>query len=204
MKSQGVLFSDLFDPDVIGDGPKAGFDVSGVPQHFAALKYGLKRANIGYAINGSDLSNLWAAKGTASYPLSINGSTFFAAGSSGTTTSTASVRFIITTSAGAWEVISQHTGGSSGTIVQASGVSPPGAVSVQYSAVENAGSDPGGSITNTATSPTAFASLPVIQLGAGGGPSTSKSISFSITIVYFNASSQAISTTNVTFDVSIN
>lgn len=68
MKSKGVNFSDLFDPDVVGDGPTApGYMVNGVPLRFARIKYGTKRADIGYAEKGVDLSNKWAAKGTASY-----------------------------------------------------------------------------------------------------------------------------------------
>lgn len=68
MKSKGIAFADLFDPDVMGDGPTApGYMVNGVPLRFAALKYGTKRADVGYAENGIDVSNKWAAKGTAVY-----------------------------------------------------------------------------------------------------------------------------------------
>lgn len=68
MKSKNVPFSDLFDEDVIGDGPiAAGYTVAGVPQRFAHIMYGSKREDIGYAENGVDLSNKWAGKGTAVY-----------------------------------------------------------------------------------------------------------------------------------------
>lgn len=68
MKSKGVEFSELFDPDVMGDGPAArGYSSNGVPFRFADIKYGSKRADIGYAESSVDLSNKWAAKGTASY-----------------------------------------------------------------------------------------------------------------------------------------
>ena len=66
--SKGVAFADLFDPDIVGDGPTApGYMVSGVPLKFAAIKYGSKRADVGYAEAGVDVSNKWAAKGTAQY-----------------------------------------------------------------------------------------------------------------------------------------
>lgn len=66
--SKGVAFADLFDPDVVGDGPTApGYTVAGVPLKFADIKYGSKRADVGYAESGVDVSNKWAAKGTATY-----------------------------------------------------------------------------------------------------------------------------------------
>ena len=64
-------FATLFDEDIIGDGPQAaGYADNGIPLRFAHIQYGAKRANVGYRINGVDASNLWAAKGTASY---VNG-----------------------------------------------------------------------------------------------------------------------------------
>lgn len=68
MKSKNIEFVDLFDTDVVGDGPSAdGYRKADVAYRFAALAYGIKRADIGYAVNGVDASNLWAAKGTAVY-----------------------------------------------------------------------------------------------------------------------------------------
>lgn len=66
----GVDFDSLFDPDVRGDGPQAtGFrTASGVTLRYAALAYGSKGPNVGFRTSaGVDLSNLWAAKGTAVY-----------------------------------------------------------------------------------------------------------------------------------------
>lgn len=83
MKSKGVNFSSLFDPDIMGDGPTApGYKVNGVAQRFADIKYGSKRANIGYAEKGVDLSNKWAAKGTAAYALGFDGGSYSATESS--------------------------------------------------------------------------------------------------------------------------
>lgn len=71
-KSQGTDFDELFDPDIVGDGPQAaGYNSNGVAIRYAHIQYGTKRADVGYRVNGLDVSNLWAAKGTASY--SING-----------------------------------------------------------------------------------------------------------------------------------
>lgn len=66
----GVDFDDLFDPDVQGDGPTASFlrTASGVPLRYADISYGSKGPNVGYRTSaGVDVSNLWAAKGTATY-----------------------------------------------------------------------------------------------------------------------------------------
>lgn len=73
--SAGVDFDELFDPDVMGDGPAAaGISSNGTPLRYAALQYGTKRADVGYRVNGADVSNLWAAKGTAAYTISgLNG-----------------------------------------------------------------------------------------------------------------------------------
>jgi len=80
--ASGVDFVSLFDPDVIGDGPTAaGYEKSdGSLLKYAALKYGTKGPDVGYRDSaGVDLSNYWAAAGTAQYALPINGQTFSAA-----------------------------------------------------------------------------------------------------------------------------
>lgn len=66
--ANNVPFAQLFAPDVIGDGPVASsLTDNGVPLRFAALKYGQKRADIGIQQDGVDVTNLWAASGTAAY-----------------------------------------------------------------------------------------------------------------------------------------
>ena len=67
-KSQGTDFDALFDVDIIGDGPQAsGYNANGIPIRYAHIQYGSKRPDVGYRVNGVDVSNLWAAKGTAVY-----------------------------------------------------------------------------------------------------------------------------------------
>jgi hypothetical protein len=67
-RTSGIDFDDLFDPDVMGDGPSVGnLRMNGAALRYAALKYGAKRADVGYRQDGIDVSNLWAAKGTAVY-----------------------------------------------------------------------------------------------------------------------------------------
>lgn len=75
----GYDFDDLFDPDVMGDGPTAsGYRRSGQPLRYAHIQYGQKRGDVGYRSGGVDVSNLWAAKGTATYVLPFHGKGFSA------------------------------------------------------------------------------------------------------------------------------
>lgn len=68
-RSGGVDFDDLFDPDVIGDGPVAGFlrRADGSPLRYAHIQYGTQRADVNRRSGNVDVARLWAAKGTASY-----------------------------------------------------------------------------------------------------------------------------------------
>lgn len=63
-------FDDLFDLYV--EGPKSaatGRRVAGVDlnQRYAHISYGSKGPDVGYRVNGVDVANFWAAKGTAVY-----------------------------------------------------------------------------------------------------------------------------------------
>lgn len=76
-KAGGVNFDDLFDPDVVGDGSTAPpFKSGGMPIKYAAIQHGAKRANVGFRIDGVDVSNLWAAKGSATHSLPFDGQSF--------------------------------------------------------------------------------------------------------------------------------
>lgn len=72
----GADFADLFDPDVIGDGPTAWNYRSGGAVRFAHIQYGQQRADTGYRIDGVDVARLWAAKGTAAYTWPFHGRGF--------------------------------------------------------------------------------------------------------------------------------
>lgn len=72
-----VDFDDLFDPDIIGDGPVAnGYAAKHVGLRYAHVRYGTRRADVGYRIGGQDVASLWAAKGTATYTLPFHGKGF--------------------------------------------------------------------------------------------------------------------------------
>ncbi|RPE74628.1 hypothetical protein [Vulcaniibacterium tengchongense] len=136
-RSGGVDFDDLFDPDVIGDGPAVpNLRSGGAPLRYAALKYGQKRADVGYRQDGVDVSSLWAAKGTAVYKLSFDGISVSASNqaktnSGGTTTATA---LLWMHANGTWEARRSATGGGNNSnVVTASGTwIDPGAGAAEY------------------------------------------------------------------------
>jgi hypothetical protein len=132
IKSNGVDLDDLFEPDVKGDGPAAlGVQSGGVPLRYAALKYGSKRANVGIANASSDVSNLWAAKGTASYGLPINGESYSAISNRGTGKLVFSL-----TSAGAYTVVATINAGTPTTLATGTWLPSGGSVgdyAVQFS-----------------------------------------------------------------------
>lgn len=70
-RSGGYDLDDLFDPYVSGQkSHDTAFRIDGVDlsQRYAHIQFGQKRDDVGYRLgNGVDVSNLWAAKGTASY-----------------------------------------------------------------------------------------------------------------------------------------
>lgn len=72
----GLNPEDVYDPDIIGDGPVAAISdigyrrADGLLLRFAALKYGSAAPNHGCRIaDGRDFSALWAKKGTAKYSI---------------------------------------------------------------------------------------------------------------------------------------
>lgn len=201
-RSGGVAFEDLFAPDIVGDGPTAaGYRSGGGLLRFAAIKYGTKRADVGYRVNGVDVSNLWAAKGTASYALSIDGQTFdvgvlIPAAGSGSAGATFS---LITAST--WRVLSSGAGGTltpaSGTVM-ASGSVPSGAATVQYTATRiNTGSDGGAVVNDAPTAQALAAGLDVSATISGTGSTQGRTARFSVNIVFRNAGGSIISSSTI-------
>lgn len=97
-RKAGVDFEALFDPDIVGDGPESPLTkVGGVPLKFANISYGAKGPDVGIREGGVDISNKWAAAGTAVY---VNLNTFpdliedVQVGSSAPVTSSASFTFL--------------------------------------------------------------------------------------------------------------
>lgn len=73
----GVDFDDLFDPDILGNGPAAdGYRANGQPLRYAHVQYGQRRADVGYRVGGQDVATMWATKGTATYTMPFHGKGF--------------------------------------------------------------------------------------------------------------------------------
>jgi len=107
--SAGLTPEDVYDPDVVGDGPEAvinGFGyrrADGVLLRFAKLQYGTAAANHGYRLqDGRDFSALWAKKGTAVYTFPFNGQRYSSGG--GRAGATTSMTF---SSDGTWSISAQ-------------------------------------------------------------------------------------------------
>lgn len=79
--SAGTDFDSLFDPYVQGTKPaNTGLrtsDGADLVNRYAPISFGTKGADVGFRTGGGqDVSNLWAAKGTATYPLGFNGGVY--------------------------------------------------------------------------------------------------------------------------------
>lgn len=203
VKSKGVDLDDLFDPDIVGDGPvAAGIKSGGVALKYAALKYGTKRADVGIADAGVDVSNKWAAKGTASYALPINGQTFTGAYNIPNQGSGyALIGFRIVTG-NTWQVYSISNGAPASIL--ASGAIPAGSATVSYAwgqyTVGASQADAGGATTNGAAARTAVGNNPDAhyQTGTNIATSGSRDRRYPFTVDFFNASASAISHTTIT------
>lgn len=200
--SAGVDASQLYDPDVVGDGLNATWlrRSDGTTLRYAAAKYGSPGPALGQRdSSGNDVGPQWAAKGTAQYALSINGQTFSAAAASGTGACGASIQFNAATSG--WSITGSSTSG--GHVSTASGSLPVGAVSVQYSYSLTTSSG-AGSIGNNASTKTNLTSSAVdfIVSANSGSPQSGDNIrDTTVTIVFYNSAGSAVSTTTIYLNV---
>jgi hypothetical protein len=204
--SAGVDFDSLFDPYVQGTKPAAtGYRTSdGVDlnQRFAPITFGTKGPDVSYRLSGgADASTLWAAIGTASYGLPIQGNVY----SQNTRIAHSSSGFAALTfqaAASGWSV----SGSGSGTLTPAAGTRdsgslPAGAATVKYSASVSTGA--GGTVSNGASTPTAVGSSPSIAITQSGtGTGAGNDVRYLITVIFYNSGGSAISTTTFYFDVS--
>lgn len=137
IRSGGYDFDDLFDPDVIGDGPSVpNLRSGGAPLRYAALKYGQRRGDVGYRQDGVDVANFWAAKGTAIYKLGFDGILISAANGAKTnsTGNTNATALLWMHANGTWEARRSATGGgnNSNTVVASGTWIDPGAGVGEY------------------------------------------------------------------------
>lgn len=205
-QSVGVDFNSLFDPDVMGDGPTApGYGVVGVALKYAKLSYGTKHADVGYQQSGVDVSNLWAAYGTAVYSLPFNGLTYqqnyiIPAGGTGY----AGVNFRLS-STSMWQIYGNTPTAPLTSLL--TGSIPAGAVfcKATFGAVTTPTGyvSAGGTVNTNMGTPTVLASglHATLQSATYGSSSGTRQSQVSVTITFYDAGSSAISASTCSFIV---
>lgn len=197
--SAGVNLDDVFDPFVEGtqlDTSTGWNDVEGndIFNRYAPLSFGAQAAVT--RLNdkkGRDLNQWWAAKGTASYALPINGQEFSSSSGSGVKSTSCTCRFYAASSG--WSISGSSTTG--GPVPSESGSIPGNAVSVMYSytVTDQEGQS---SVNNTASTVTPLSTGGFIELTANSKPETVDGvIAIALTITFYNASGNSISVTNI-------
>jgi hypothetical protein len=123
--SKDVLLSAIFDPYVAGTtkARASGIDDAGndLSNLYANIIYGSAAAATGIKSEGADLNTLYAAKGTAKYALPIDGQTFGASESTGTSGG-ASANLTVTLHAnGTYDVVAFQSKHVPSSVTRASG-----------------------------------------------------------------------------------
>jgi len=207
--SDGVDFDDLFDPDIKGDGAQATWlENNGTPLRYAALSYGTKRADVGFEDGGVDVSNLWAAKGTAVYSITgLQGKSLSAGDAANTFQTTVSAAvWVSIKSDGTWSVAGSNSKGNVAQSAPTSGTwLPSGQAVSDYQVMFAAGQSGDGSITNGATAYSAATTNRTLTLSL---PSISANNaierfgSASVTIHLKRVSTGQVTTTTLSMNVS--
>lgn len=199
---QNVDFDDLFDPDVMGDGPSVANLRGGGALRYAAIQYGSKRPDVGYRRDGTDVSNLWAAKGTATYSLPINGRAYSSHNQSHTNatgSAVATVTFALD-SAGTYRVVANTTGGGNNTAETLASGSwlPNGAAAGEYDVQFEAANVGVASISNGAPSYASCTATRTLAASVSVPAASLENKSADVTLVIrLRRSNGAVSTTQI-------
>jgi hypothetical protein len=206
VRSASVDFDDLFDPDITGDGPQAaGVLIGGVPARYAHIQYGSKRPDVGVTNAGVDVSNLWAAKGTATYRLPIHGTVYrysnvIPPGQNGSCALTFSLG-----AGGTYRIIYNRTHG--GNFPDVTGTWLPAGQSannfeVRYTRTHIGGNANASVSSDASVFTTVVASLGIAtSLGPNGSMSGTRTSLDRITIEIRNKTTGTINTTEIDFEV---
>lgn len=200
----GVPLDQLFAPKGATKAADTGLKQNGVDVSNSLLALADGQA-LGFASgvleNGSDFNTIFG-RPNGNTPLPINGNSYtsgYTIPASNTGFATTGFRIVSGTT---WQVWAANP--TNGSIVQASGTVPSGAVSVKFTfgtpSVLPGDTDAGGSVTNGASTATSISSNPSTNYTTAtvGSSSGSRSRSYPFTIDFYNASSVDISTTNIT------
>lgn len=205
IKSKGVSLAAIFDPYVAGTTKArasgrfdAGNDLSNL---YANILYGSAAAATGIESEGADLNTLYAAKGTASYALPINGNTYSHAYSVTSGTGNSTIGFKVTGGT-TYAVYGADSGHSAANLV--SGAIPGGASTVQFVwggyTVGAADLDGGGATSNSAATaqPVSSDQDAHYTTGTFGSTASAHDRNYTFTINFFNSSGANISATTIT------
>ena len=202
VKSNGVLLSSIFATYVPGTTKARASGIydgdSDLSDQFANITYGSAAAATDIESINADLNTLYAAAGSVSVALPINGNTYSAFVTTTSSSVTASVYFQM--SAAGWQVAKNEKGI---TTVLTTGSLPPTSYSVQYTDTYLAapGDTGPGTAYNAApaftviTSSLLLVSDSVSVSGSGGSKQTTHSINIQIK----NVEGSVISNTTITF-----
>lgn len=212
IQSKGVDLDSIFDPYVTGASPGlTGIQSAGTDIHtrYAPLVYGTQASATGIAckVGGAgsfvDLNTLFAAKGTATYALPINGNTYQNTYQVPSGTGWSGIGFTIA-SGNTYQVYGFSS--ASGATVIVSGPVPSGAVTVKYTwgayTIPAGATDASGSTTNAASSATAISSNPsaTYQTATVGSTSATRARNYPFTIDFFNSAGTNISHTVINLE----
>jgi hypothetical protein len=198
-------FDDLFDPYVQGSIPgntgsrtSDGTDLAG---RYAPLAFGTKRADVNVRNSaGIDLSNLWAAKGTASYSLAFNAHGYNdhnQALTNATGTTTAMLTLTIAND-GTWRITSR-----TGAVLESGTWLPAGKAVTDYDVQFSASGAATASIGNNAPSYANCGTSRAISASVSVPARSTDFVSESITITcLLRSNTGAVSTTVCSFVVS--
>lgn len=203
INSKSVPLSSIFDLYQAGTtkARASGIDDAGTDTSdlYANIIYGSATAATGISSENADLNTLYAAKGTASYALPINGQTFIAAGNAASGHAVrADVSFQINTSG--WTVVLSGTGSS--PVTKASGPMPSGASTIQITATwaHGSGDTDAGTVNNTCASYTAIPATGTVGCDvAESNEGSFAKTTYTIVISMKSAGGNVISTTTCTF-----
>jgi hypothetical protein len=177
--SSVVDTDDLFDPDVVGDGPVAGFmrRADGSALRYAAARYGTPGAALIFRdADGSDMGPKWARRGSAVYTIGgLHGRSFSVDQTALTSQQQVSANVaVIIFNDGSWQVQGNTSGGSFGLPAPTWGMwltnGAPGDHQVQFDASHSG--YPGYIVNNSASSWQSVSGSPACSLALPSFPGT--------------------------------
>lgn len=203
-RSGGVDFDELFDPDVMGNGPTApGYRANGQALRYAHIQYGSKGPDVGRREGGVDISNKWARKGSAVYALGFNGKGYSATSSAptdGTQNPTARLSLTINSN-GTWQIsrtVLGSIGGNGGVTLETGSWLPSGHSAGDYQVQFSGSASGGGSVNNGAATPQSCATSRTFSLEASVAAASADLIDTSISLQCTMTRVSAGTTTNST------